>query len=83
MKILIMLLACGLAACAGRPTLEELESEALQTGDWTEVERREELLSRINVTSEAECPEGFVMVCFEQGLAVKCTCVRPAGSSRR
>ena len=35
-----------LGACTPMPTLQELEDEALITGDWSLVERREERLNR-------------------------------------
>jgi len=32
--------------CAQRPTLDQLEDEALATGEWTAVERREEIIKK-------------------------------------
>jgi uncharacterized protein HemY len=39
-----LLLVLLLMGCSQPPTLDELEDEALRTGDWSEVIRREEKL---------------------------------------
>ena len=82
MKLLTVVAVFILAGCAGRPTLEELEETAMQTGDWTEVEERERELNRVSDTGASHCPEGFVRACFEQAMNVHCVCVRPAASTR-
>ena len=35
-----------LGGCSGYQTLEQLEDEALVSGDWSAVEKREELIAR-------------------------------------
>ena len=66
-----------LAGCSGPPTLEELEKEALVTGDWSAVEERERLLQRKQKKNVLDCPSGFTSSCFESGLSVDCKCIRP------
>lgn len=79
MKFLSLISICMLAACVNRPTIDELEHEALLTGDWTKVEQRERLVIRAATDEGQRCPEGFVLACFEQGPLVDCKCLRPAG----
>jgi len=66
MKLLIPLIF--LSGCT-ITTLEELEAEAMVTGDWTEVERREVKLEYKKAMSAftAACnDEGTVVVCEER-----------------
>ncbi|MCH7538407.1 MAG: hypothetical protein IID57_11200, partial [Proteobacteria bacterium] len=42
--ILVLLLMLG--GCAVVPTLEDLEDQALLTGDWSQVENRERTIAR-------------------------------------
>ena len=44
MKFIILFTLVFAVGCASRPTLEQLEEEANTTGNWTTVERREELI---------------------------------------
>lgn len=76
MKILSLVVFCVLAGCAGRPSLEELENQAVASGDWSGVEQREESLQRQNKKIGPECPEETTSVCLEQGMSVSCECVR-------
>jgi len=61
--LVVILMFVG--GCAST-TLEELEAEALQTGDWTEVERREARINfkRALADAAAYCNElDLVMMC--------------------
>jgi hypothetical protein len=40
--VLLLLILAAVSACTPAPTLRELQAEALITGDWTAVEKREE-----------------------------------------
>lgn len=82
MKMLSILLISALVGCAGQQTLEELEYEALTSGDWTEVEKREQLLARKSKREGVDCPEGLTNICFEQGMKISCECLRPRPRSR-
>ena len=63
------------AACAPMPTLEELEAEALRTGDWTLVEQRELLIAKRNARRPMQCPSGMVSYCERQAGRLDCQCV--------
>lgn len=71
-----------LAGCAStRPTLEELEDEALHTGDWSEVEKREGQIlheKRRQQMTEACRQQGALLVCAaDVGRDLRdCSCVR-------
>ena len=77
MKILRVLVFCVLVGCGGQQTLDELEKEALVSGDWTEVDKRELLIQRRNSKFGQACPERLTRVCIEKGASVVCECVRP------
>jgi len=64
-----------LAACAGRPTLEELENDAVNSGEWDAVQRREALLERRRAASP-DCPNGFVNYCWDHLAEERCACVK-------
>lgn len=64
-----------LAACAGRPTLGELEGEAIVTGDWSEVEKRERIRARSNALFGKPCQNGRILLCEENGGGRECECV--------
>lgn len=49
MKKLALLLILG--GCASGPTLEELKQEALITGDWSEVEKKEKMIEQKRLRS--------------------------------
>lgn len=67
-----------LTGCASKPTLEHLEDEANTTGDWTAVERREELKKeRLELTAPG-CPVGQRKKCFEEQTGIECYCLHLA-----
>lgn len=70
----IALLFILLGACAPIPTLDELQSEALQTGDWSEVERREKIMRVRQARSGPQCPDGATGYCEQSGGDVQCAC---------
>ena len=67
---------CILGACAPAIPLEELEQQALLTGDWSAVELRE----RVNRTQQGgdlpKCSEDELRVCIDEGAVEHCTCYR-------
>lgn len=77
MRILILVLIVTLAACASKPTLEELEDEAMISGDWSEVERREEIQKGLRGKSAQRCPDKHTVVCEQLGASESCECVPP------
>ena len=75
----ILLLPLLLGACVTPPTMEELEAQAWQTGDWSAVERREDALAR-RAARQAQnaslmCPDGAIEYCEERIGELKCSCV--------
>jgi len=63
MKHMFVLGLILLAGCSSTPTMEELEAEAMQTGDWSKVEDREVVLARREGRAELECPTGYAVFC--------------------
>jgi len=80
MKALVMLMMIVLAGCASRPTLEQLQQDALVTGDWSAVEKREQFLRKIRGRSDVYCPQGTTMVCIDGEGDEDCICARPTAS---
>jgi hypothetical protein len=60
MKGIVILAFCVLAGCATGPTLEQLEADALMTGDWSLVEKREQQLRRRQMRAAYQCPNGYI-----------------------
>ena len=73
MKSVILFALVIVVGCAPRPTLEELEEEALITGDWREVEWREARIKSLH--DESYCPFGQSNYCFEEQSGLQCYCV--------
>ena len=82
MKVMSVLALLVLIGCSASPTLEELEDEAIVTGDWSAVEERERLLARKRKHQAPDCPSGFASTCYEVGLKVECGCVRVVSGRR-
>jgi len=74
MRTIVLLTALIGTGCTSSPTLEELEDEALRTGNWEAVEKREALLERRNGPKTPGCPAGLTEVCVDKGLNVVCDC---------
>ncbi len=70
-----------LAGCANAPTLQELEDEAIVSGDWSAVEEREQLMVRKRRNEAPACGKGMTFACFETGLKIECACVKGGGGS--
>ncbi|MDH3989877.1 MAG: hypothetical protein OEV34_12145 [Gammaproteobacteria bacterium] len=81
MKFVILFTLGIVAACASRPTLEQLEDEANTTGDWTAVERREEVIKKRLESTAPGCAGPFRKKCFEQQTGIECYCL-PTGKRR-
>ena len=77
MRMIILVLTVTLAACASEPTLEELEDQAMVSGDWSAVERREEIQKDLRGASDQRCPDRQVVYCEQMGASEKCACVGP------
>jgi len=75
MKFVILFTLVIAVGCASRPTLEQLEEEANTTGDWTAVERREELIKERLESTAPGCPVGQRKKCFEEQTGIECYCL--------
>jgi hypothetical protein len=75
MKGLILLAAALLVGCAEVKTLEELELAALQSGDWSAVEKRERSIARRKARGGPGCPSGLIPVCERRAGNSTCDCV--------
>ncbi len=75
MKVIVILSFVFLAGCSGYMTLEELEAQAVQTGDWSEVEKRERIIARRKVRTGIACPPGTTGYCVTNFGAESCTCM--------
>ena len=75
MKAAVMLAALFLAGCSSFQSLEELEAEAIRTGDWSQVEERERILAKRQAREGISCPAGFVSVCLKYPGDPLCKCV--------
>ncbi len=71
----ILLLAFALTACTAAPTMEQLEYQAMLTGDWTEVEKRERILERRASRQSSQCPPGTVSYCERAIGDNRCACI--------
>jgi len=78
MKLAGVIILCLLAACAAKPTMEELEAEASITGDWSAVEKREKMNRRMGVQDERQCEPGYMLMCNKRSAQEICSCVRPS-----
>lgn len=79
MRTFVLLTALIFVGCTSSPTLEELEDEALRTGNWEAVEKREALIERRDGPATPSCPKGQTKYCVENGFTVECGCVVIAG----
>ena len=72
----VVLLILGLSGCGTFQTLEELEQEAMISGDWSAVEKRERIIAKRRSRSSSVCPAGQMNYCENWGATERCGCVR-------
>lgn len=77
-----------LTGCAASVPMAELEQQAMLTGDWSAVEKRERQMARRAERYGPSCGYGFVSYCIDSGGHDRCTCIagqnlRDLFSSRR
>jgi hypothetical protein len=76
MKFLILCMLMIVVGCSARPTLEQLEDEANTTGDWTAVDRREDVIKMRRETTAPGCPVGLSKRCYEAHTGIECYCIQ-------
>ena len=64
-----------LTGCGTYVPMEELRAQALRSGDWTAVERREAAVAKREARSGAACPKGSMLMCQARVGDEKCHCV--------
>lgn len=79
--ITTLMLSAVLIGCAPMPSMDELQAEALASGDWSRVEKRERFLAKYR-TDEHECPAGTTSFCIRRAAVMKCECVSRSAVSR-
>lgn len=73
-----LLLLTVLVGCASRPSMQELKEEAMDTGDWSEVHKRQRMDRAMGrVTPDAPCPEDMILRCSKKGERELCDCIYP------
>lgn len=75
MRVLVLLGAMLVAGCGSFASMEELEREAMLTGDWSAVEQRERILARREEQQGLSCPSGFVSYCERYVGRTTCKCI--------
>jgi hypothetical protein len=80
MKIVAIAISLLLVGCASTPETEEMARQALETGDWSEVERIERVADkrRRQVDPVQSCADTHMYFCESLGSLEKCGCVSPA-----
>ena len=79
---LATMLVVVLEGCGSYSTLEELEQEAMLTGDWSRVEQRERILARRSMRTGMSCPSGHIKYCENRGAGDRCACVDSEAGQR-
>jgi hypothetical protein len=70
--VTVLLLLTG---CGAMKSMEQLESEAMLSGDWSAVEQRERQIARRNLNSSIHCPAGKIGYCEADLGRKECYCV--------
>ena len=88
MRAILLAVVMCLGGCAAAVPTAELERQAMLTGDWSAVEKRERQQARRAARSGPSCGRGLVSYCVETGGYDRCTCItgqnlRELFSSRR
>ena len=74
-RVMVLLAFLAMGACADTRTLEELEQEAMVTGDWSAVERREKKMAEKQARRDAGCRTTETLVCETLASTSRCYCV--------
>ena len=77
MKLIILAVVLLLSGCAAAKSMQQLEKEALKSGDWSKVEQRGRITvgkRRHRNSLRLNCLAGQIAVCEQFGSKDKCTC---------
>ena len=75
MRLVSVFASVLLAGCVAGPTMHELESRAMLTGNWADVEKRERSLARRQAQLGPQCPSGYVSYCEVRFGERRCECL--------
>ena len=75
MRALLLAAVLLLNACAATVPMAELERQAMLTGDWSAVERRERRQARRADRYGPSCGPGRLSYCERSGSRDRCACV--------
>ena len=81
MKIATLFALILLVGCVARPTMDELQTQAFLTGDWTAVEKREQANLRRENRNGIQCPAGHVGFCEDRFGEMRCSCAKHSAVS--
>ena len=81
MKVIGLLSLLFLVGCAPMKSMEQLEADAMVTGDWSAVEERERAIARKAERQgvKLNCPTGYVSFCQTYAGLDRCGCVSRRG----
>ena len=77
----LILLLFFVVGCAPMKSLEQLENDAMLTGDWSAVEKRERMIARKAERQgvKHQCPVGYISFCQTFAGRDQCGCVTRQG----
>ena len=75
MKGIIILALALLAGCTSYTPLKQLEDEAMLSGDWSLVEKRERIIARSQKRLGPQCQDDEISFCHTTGGGTYCECV--------
>lgn len=76
--VLCTLMVAIAAGCASRQSMDELELEAMRTGDWSAVEQRQRMDRKMGLNDpDNACDNDSVLLCSKKGARESCECVTP------
>lgn len=80
MKYAAIAISLLLAGCASTPETGELERQALETGDWSAIERIERIADKRRRQADPDgiCAVSQTYFCESFGSMEKCSCMSPS-----
>lgn len=81
-QVILIVSLLILSGCGTYVPMEELRAQALSTGDWTAVERRERTIANRNARTGLGCPAGTMAMCETGVDGEECYCVDRSTASR-
>lgn len=75
MRVFALLGVFFVTGCGTFTSMEELERQAMLSGDWSAVEARERILARREARFGHQCPVGQVSYCESYVGEMNCKCI--------